>query len=540
VALFGRGVLREGGGSVVGSYGSDQATFAWSLAWWPHALEHGLHPLLTDRVYAPDGWNLAWTSAIPGPSLLAWPLTAAFGPVTAYDVLALAAPALAAWCTFLLCRELRTGTPAALAAGLVFGFTTYEAAETLNHLNLALVFTLPLAALVVARYLHGRLSDRPFVAYFALCALGVFATFLETLFWATLGGALALLAGIAFVRGRERALLFRCLMLCSAAYGIALLVASPFLWVALAHPDPLGISGHGYELDLANLIVPTRVTELRPSPLHGLARRLGGNNLTEQLGYVGPVLPALAGFALWERRREPLARVLALGIVAATICALGSQLVVAGNRTWLDLPWALVDDLPLASHALPARAFVLVWLALAVLVALFLAHGGRARWIVFGLVALTLAPSLDGSLWVTKLDRPALFEQDRWRTLVHPDENVMIIPFSYDGQAMLWQQEAGYGFRMTGGYVSATFPDALWASPIIRAIFGAPMPPFPEREFRMLARDRLVDVVLLRDSRAGAWEGVLRAAYGRPRVAGGMLAWRVRGTWPRSLGREPS
>ena len=241
--------------------------------------------------------------------------------------------------------------------------------------------------------------------------------------------------------------------------------ASPFLWVALAHPDPLGISGRGYELDLANLLVPTRVTELRPPQLHDLAGRLGGNNLTEQLGYVGPVLPALAGFALWERRREPLARVLALGIVVATVCALGSRLVVAGNRTWLDLPWTLVDDLPLASHALPARAFVLVWLALAVLVALFLARGGRARWLAFGLVALTLAPSLDGSLWVTRLDRPALFEQDRWRALVHPDENVMIIPFSYDGQAMLWQQQAGYGFRMTGGYVSATFPEALWREP---------------------------------------------------------------------------
>ena len=236
-------MLREGGGSVVGSYGSDQATFAWSLAWWPHAIEHGLHPLLTDRVYAPDGWNLAWTSSIPGPALLAWPLTAVFGPLAAYDVLALAAPALAAWCTFLLCRELGTGTPAALAGGLVFGFTTYEAAETLNHLNLALVFTLPLAGLVVARYLRGALSDRRFVVLFALCVLGVFATFLETLFWATLGGAVALGAGLALTRGRERALLFRCLLLCSAAYAIALVVASPFLWVALAHPDPLGISG---------------------------------------------------------------------------------------------------------------------------------------------------------------------------------------------------------------------------------------------------------------------------------------------------------
>ena len=192
LALFGRGVLRDGGGSVVGSYGSDQATFTWSLAWWPHAIEHGLHPLLTNLVYAPDGWNLAWTSSIPGPSLLAWPLTAAVGPVATYDVLALAAPALAAWCTYLLCRELGTGTWAALAGGLVFGFGTYETAETLNHLNLALVFTLPLAGLVVARYLRGTLSDRRFVVLFALCVVGVFATFLETLFWATLGGAFAL------------------------------------------------------------------------------------------------------------------------------------------------------------------------------------------------------------------------------------------------------------------------------------------------------------------------------------------------------------
>jgi hypothetical protein len=43
-------------------------------------------------------------------------------------------------------------------------------------------------------------------------------------------------------------------------------------------------------------------------------------------------------------------------------------------------------------------------------------------------------------------------------------------------------------------------------------------------------------VVLLRSTRAEPWEAVLRAAYGPPRIAGGMLAWRVRGTWPRSLG----
>lgn len=534
VALFGRGVLRDGG--VVGSFGGDQASFTWSLAWWPHAVAHGIHPLLTDLVFAPDGWNLAWTSAIPGPALVSAPVTALLGPVAVYDVLALAAPALAAWCAYLLCRELRTGTTAALAGGLVFGFTTFEATETLNHLNLALVFTLPLAGLLVARRLRGALSARRFTLLFAFCTLGIFATFLETLFWATLGGALAFAVGLVLTRGPERARLFHCLLPAAAGYGLALLAAAPYLWVALAHPDPLGISGHGYELDLANLLVPTRTTELRPHALHALANRLGGNNITEQLGYIGPVLPALAGFAVWERRREPLARVLALTVLAATVCALGSRLVVAGHRTRLPLPWTLVDELPLASHALTGRAFMLAWLAFAVLAALFLARGGWGRWIAFALVALTLAPSLDGSLWHTPLDRPALFQDGRWRTVVHPGENVFIIPFAFDGQAMLWQEEAGFGFRLTGGYVSAVFPAAIWASPIVRAIYGAPLPPFPGREVRAFVRDRQVDVVMLRSGWPGPWRSVLSAGLGRPREAGGMLVWRVRGTWPRSLG----
>ena len=523
----------------MGSYGSDQASFAWSLAWWPHAIEHGVHPLLTDLVYAPSGWNLAWTSSIPGPALLAWPLTAVLGPVATYDVLALAAPALAAWCTYLLCRELGTGTPAALAGGLVFGFGTYEAAETLNHLNLALVFTLPLAGLVAARYLRGSLSDRRFVAYFALCVLGVFATFLETLFWATLGGAFALAMGLIFTRGRDRRLLFRCLLLSVLAYAIAVLAAAPYLWVAFAHPDPLGISGEGYELDLANLIIPTRLTEVWPSSVHHLSRQLGGNNLTEQLGYLGPVLPAVAGFALWERRRQPLARVLAATVVLATVCALGSRLVVAGRRTRVDLPWTLVDGLPLAGHALPVRAFVLAWLALALLVALFLSRAGPARWVVFALLAISLLPSLDGSLWVSPIDRPALFQRDRWRSVLHPGENVLIIPFSFDGQAMLWQEESGFGFRMTGGYVSATQPDEVWRYSIVRAILGQPLPPFPDGAVRALVRGRDVDVVLVRRGRPGPWASVFSSALGAPRTSGGMLAWRVRGSWPTSLGSLP-
>ena len=165
-----------------------------------------------------------------------------------YDVLALAAPALAAWCTFLLCRELGTG-PAALAGGLVFGFGTYEATETLNHLNLALVFTLPWP--VGGRALPAWRALRPPVVVLALCVLGIFATFLETLFWATLGGAFA----FGWASSSPAAAGARCSSAPSAGRARLRDRAARRGAVPVGRaraPRPLSISGRGFELDLAN------------------------------------------------------------------------------------------------------------------------------------------------------------------------------------------------------------------------------------------------------------------------------------------------
>ena len=60
-------VLGDLHGSVVGRYGGDQSFFAWSLAWWPDAVRALRDPLITDRIYAPEGFNLAWATVIPGP-----------------------------------------------------------------------------------------------------------------------------------------------------------------------------------------------------------------------------------------------------------------------------------------------------------------------------------------------------------------------------------------------------------------------------------------------------------------------------------------
>ena len=98
-------VLGDLHGSVVGLYGGDQSFFAWSLKWWPDSIAALRDPLLTDRIYAPEGFNLAWATVIPGPALGAAPITLLAGPIVAYNVLALLALPLNGLAAFLLCRE---------------------------------------------------------------------------------------------------------------------------------------------------------------------------------------------------------------------------------------------------------------------------------------------------------------------------------------------------------------------------------------------------------------------------------------------------
>src|ERR671933_554136 len=102
--LFGRGVLAAPRSTVVGDAGADKTIPMWSFVWWPHALANAHDPFDANAIWAPHGVDLAWVTAMPGPSLLAAPLTELVGPVVTYDVLALAAPALAAWSAFLLAR----------------------------------------------------------------------------------------------------------------------------------------------------------------------------------------------------------------------------------------------------------------------------------------------------------------------------------------------------------------------------------------------------------------------------------------------------
>src|SRR5262249_28110771 len=71
---------------------ADPLIAMWALAWWPHALAAGSNPIISQAVWAPGGYNLAWTTSIPGPSLAFYPITWLFGPLVSYNILCLLFP----------------------------------------------------------------------------------------------------------------------------------------------------------------------------------------------------------------------------------------------------------------------------------------------------------------------------------------------------------------------------------------------------------------------------------------------------------------
>jgi len=536
--VYGRQALGDPSHVVVGSgqtpsfAGRDQSAYVWFLGWGAHSLTHLQNPFLSGAVYAPFGYNLAWAASLLGPAFAMAPITLLFGAVVAFNVLAVLAPATAAWTTYLLCRALTRRFSSAIAGGLLVGFGTYETAEMVNHLNLALVALLPLCALIVLRRHRGTISRRRFVCELGV-ALGAQA-WISTEVYASLVvfGAAALAIGVClsgrlyWQRGRT--------LIAEAAGAVVLsvVVGAPYFYYALAYPNPLaGNSAIGAGADLANFVVPTRVTWLHGHGRLAIAASHLGGNLTEQLAYMGPVLiVALAIFA-FTFRRQLIGRCIALFALVALVCSLGGHLVVDGHDLHLKLPWSWIGQLPLIGHALPGRFVIYLWIATAVAVAVWLdqARLRVVRWVAFATIALMLAPNPTGALWGTRIDTPPLMNEGSLARYVSPGATVLALPFGSDGNSMYWQTEAGFSFRLAGGYVSWAVPSQYSGLSIIHELTGRrPGGQEPQRLCSFIALTRS-DVILLREGTPGDWPQILGPLHIRPYRAGGFAIYPLAG-----------
>ncbi len=442
--------------------GNDPLAFIWFLNWWPFALWHHLDPFITSYVDAPVGRSLAWCTSIPALALLAAPVTAGLGTVTAYNMLMLASGGLAGWAAYLAGFALAGSWPAALAGGLLFGFSSYQLGQQLGHLNLSFTALLPLGlwlCLAAAR----RGWPPPWLGLWLGLLLALqFGVSQEVLASGCLfGGLFFALAYCAAPASRPA--LRRLLPGCAIAAAIGLLLAAPLLWQMLRQ---YGAARSGFQhpadfsADLLAFAVPTPLIALGGHAWAGLAGRFPGN-FSEEGGYLGLPLTVLLLTAAVTGWRRPAMRVSALFILLAALLSLGPELHVAG-RAIGPAPWRLLGWLPLAGAMLPSRFSLYEWLGIAMLVPLWLAQPGRRGWRYLALLPclLCLWPSRGFDRVWTTLHVPSVLLN---AAAVPRGGTVLVLP--YFGAEMGYQQQSGMAFRLLGqGYIGAVGqpPFAQW------------------------------------------------------------------------------
>jgi hypothetical protein len=452
---------------------SDPAIFMWSLAWWPHALLHGLNPFVSHSVWAPTGANLARATTIPTAAFVLAPVTELFGPLASYNVMSVASPVMAAFTGYLLCRRITGRELPALAGGYLFGFGPYEFSQLAVHLNLAPVFLVPVMVHLALRRTDREISARAYiVALAAVLALqiGLSTEVLATA--VTLGVVLLVAARLPSarpLRGRIDGLLAET----AGAVGLTAVVTSPFLYYALVSggsPHELPEISDWWGLDLLNTVLPTGTTWLGTNSVS-----LTFGNIAEADGYLS--VPIILAFLLWvaNTRRRFLARMLVIAAGLSLLAALGSHLHVAGAST-TSLPFNWVRSLPIVRLITPARIVVYTSLAMAIGVAAWLAEAkarslrGVARWLLFGLGAVMIFPNIGSGLWGGVPTNPSFFRTTVYRHYLTPGEMVLALPFGAKANSMLWQAETGLYFRTPEGYLGHFAPPEFESQAIVREL----------------------------------------------------------------------
>ena len=191
------------------------------MAWWPYAARNLLNPFVTQVIWAPYGFNLAWTTFVPLAGIAFAPITLSAGPVPAYNLAMLLCPALSAWSTFLLCREICRRFWPALIGAYVYGFSAFILVHMGGQMDLVMAFFPPLASYLVLRRLNGRISARAFALMLTLVLLGQIGSFLEVFATMTVFGAVALALGWWFAGHAMRAKIAGLAGPIAIAYGLA-------------------------------------------------------------------------------------------------------------------------------------------------------------------------------------------------------------------------------------------------------------------------------------------------------------------------------
>jgi hypothetical protein len=508
----------------------DPAAYMWALSWWPHALAHGLNPFVTHYLWSPTGVNVAQGAMIPTAALVMAPVTELVGPIASYNALSIASPMLAALTAYLLCRRIAGRELPAVVGGYLFGFGAYEFAQLTGHLNLTLVFLIPVMVHLALRRLDREITRRAYVIWMAV--LFVLQAGLSTELLAdALGLGLVAVVAARFLVSKSRRSLIDGLLAETLGGGlIALVLASPFIYYALfsgAFPTGAANLSDAYGLDLLNPLFPTYSTWLGHHDFLSLGLTYEGQNVSEADGYLG--IPIVLAFILWAvgARRTLLARMVVIVAAVSVVAALGSHLHVAGQQT-MALPFNWFRDLPIFDNIVPSRIVLFTALMVSIGIASWLSMPtGRSigRWLLVVAGAVAIFPNLLVGLYGTPPVNPRFFSTAMYRRYLKPGETILALPFGERDVSMLWQAETGFYFYMPEGYVSGVVPSPFNIQPTTGALILNVPPSAPA--FEAFVEEHYVSHVVVDTTNAGPWPAFLSQIGLHGHQVGGVLLYAV-------------
>jgi hypothetical protein len=508
--------------------GTDPSMFMWSMVWWPHAIGSGLNPFVTHLFWFPHAINLAANTSVPGPALLATPLTLLAGPIVSYNVLNLIAPMTGAWFAYRLCLYLTRSPAASILGGYLYGFSTYALGELEGHLHLVFTFGPPLIALLTLKRLQERISARRYLLLMALVVIAQLSCGTEVTFTMTVMGAVALLAGFAFSDQEMRRRIVRLLIPLAGAFLVVGIVTSPFLYYALTGPEVAKDRGLAFSSDALSYFIPTQIFRVGGHRFAAVSNGFLAGYI-EDGTYLGlPVVLMVAAYAV-QRWRTRAGRILLSVLAVAVVWSLGTYLYIDGHQT-IELPWNLIAHLRLLNEILPSRIGLYIFLACAVIVAVWVAapRSSRVRRWTLGLLAVAfLIPNT--SYYNQALGVPAFFTTPLYRHYLRPNEVVLPIPFGTVGPGLLWQAETKMYFRLASGnfYVPVDYGRNPFAQ---QALGPGPSPPpstASEAFLRVFIIDYHVAAIVVDAAQPGGWPAVIARLGLTPVQVGGVLLYPV-------------
>ncbi len=464
--------------------GGDQFSNMWFLEWVPFAISHGHNPFFSNFANYPFGVNLLTNTSALLLGLVASPITVAWGPVASFNVLLTAALPASATAGYFLARRFTSWRPAAFVAGLLYGFSPYEIAQSAGHLNLTFVVFPPLVLLALHELVvrQARPARRWGVGLGLLLTAQFFVS--SEVLASTIVVATICLVTTGVVGWRSaRPHLRHALVGGAWAAGTAVTLLAYPLWFALSGPGhiagPIQLVPQGYRADLLGPLVPDSLLRFAPAHLAHIADNFA-NSPTENGSYLGITLLAVlavATVALW--RQNKAIRVVAVGGAAAFVLSLGAGLVVKSNppgaASGFPLPERIFTKIPVLSNTIPVRYSLYVALFAALELALVLDHVhrklgsdaparklGRPSWqwrpaaVPAALAAVALVPLVPVAPFtaVGPVGTPAFFTTAALRSSVPVGSTAVVYPYpsskTPNGQA--WQAISHLHFRMPGGY----------------------------------------------------------------------------------------